>query len=50
MLGLAIGLKLQVIGIAAEADEFHPVSKPTRAGFVALFKGSEVTVIVIHLS
>jgi len=48
---LAIGLKLQVIGIAAEADEFHPISKPTRAGFVALlFKGSEVTAIVIHLS
>ena len=36
--------------VGAEADEFHPVSKPTRAGFVALFKGSEVTAIVIHLS
>jgi hypothetical protein len=50
LLGLAVGLNLQVIGVAGASDGFHAVSKPTRAGFVALFKGSEVTVIVIHLS
>ena len=44
----AIKLRLRVIGVAAESD---PVSKPTRPSFVALlFKGSEVTVIVMHLS
>jgi len=50
-LGLAVKLILLGIGIAADSDEFDAVSKPTSVLFMELlFKGNEVTVIVMHFS